>query len=155
MQNTQSQVLRPQLNPRTNTQPPTPFFVCLLGFLFFFFCFLKNLFRLKINILSSIYPEINFPAKPVMKINNLSRPKVPAPPPPLRIKWSSPYMQNMTKHSTRSGKMFGPVLHVERKHKNCASLCYLSNVDIFQYVTQNSTLTRQNELHFCCVNIVY
>ena len=48
---------------------------------FFFFGFLKNLLRLKINILSSIYPEINFPAEPVMKINNLSRPKVPAPPP--------------------------------------------------------------------------
>ena len=37
-----------------------------------FFCFLKKLLRLKINILSSIYPEINFPAEPVMKINNLS-----------------------------------------------------------------------------------
>ena len=53
--------------------PPSPIF-------FFFFCFLKNLLRLKINILSSIYPEINFPAEPVMKINNLSRPKVPGPP---------------------------------------------------------------------------
>ena len=60
--------------------PPTHFFVCLFGF--FFFCCLKNLLRLKINILSSIYPEINFPAKPMMKINNLSRPKVPAPPTP-------------------------------------------------------------------------
>ena len=56
--------------------PPPLFF-----FFFFFFCFLKNLLRLKINILSSIYPEINFPAEPVMKINILSRPKVPAPPP--------------------------------------------------------------------------
>ena len=56
---------------------------------FFFFFFIKNLLRLKINILSSIYPEINFPAEPMMKINNLSRPKVPGP--PLRIKWSSPY----------------------------------------------------------------
>ena len=46
----------------------------------FFFCFLKNLLRLKINILSSINPEINFPAQPMMKINNLSRPKVPGPP---------------------------------------------------------------------------
>ena len=37
---------------------------------------------MKINILSSIYPEINLPAEPVMKIiNNLSRPKVPGPPP--------------------------------------------------------------------------
>ena len=65
----ESQFLPPLLNPRT-TPPP----------LFFFF--LKKLLRLKINILSSIYPEINFPAEPVMKINNLSRPKVPAPPPP-------------------------------------------------------------------------
>ena len=56
--------------------PPPP------SHIFFFFCFLKNLLRLKINILSSIYPVINFPAEPVMKINNLSRPKVPAPPPP-------------------------------------------------------------------------
>ena len=73
----------PLLNPRTT---PPPFFF------FFLVCFLKNSLRLKINILSSIYPEINFPAEPVMKINNLSRPKVPAPPPPseLRIKWSSP-----------------------------------------------------------------
>ena len=59
--------------------PPPPHFSF---FFFFFFCFLKNLLRLKINILSSIYPEINFPAQPVIKINNLSRPKVPAPPPP-------------------------------------------------------------------------
>ena len=39
-------------------------------------------------------------------------------------------------------KMFGLVLHVESKHSTCASLCYLYNihfVDIFQYVTQNST----------------
>ena len=63
----ESQVLPPLLNPRTDT----PIF-CLL---------LKDLLRLKINILSSIYPEINFPAESVMTINNLSRPKVPAPPP--------------------------------------------------------------------------
>ena len=55
--------------------PPPPSF-------FFSFFPKKNLLRLKINILSSIYPEINFPAEPVMKINNLSRPKVPGPPPP-------------------------------------------------------------------------
>ena len=73
MQNMESQVLPPLLNPRTTPTPPPPPF-------FFFFCFLKNLLRLKINILSSIYPEINFPAEPVMKINNLSRPKVPGPP---------------------------------------------------------------------------
>ena len=58
--------LPPLLNPRTN--PP------------FFSCFFKNLLRLKINILSSVYPEINFPEEHVMKINNLPRPKVPAPP---------------------------------------------------------------------------
>ena len=84
----ESQVLPPGLNPRTTTPPPPPFF-------FNVFCFFKNLLRLKINILSSIYPEINFPAEPVMKINNLSRPKVTGPPPPLRIKWLSPYERNL------------------------------------------------------------
>ena len=64
MQNMESQFLPPLLNPRTN---PPPFF-------FFFFLLFK------INILSLIYPEINFPAEPVMKINYLSRPKVPGPP---------------------------------------------------------------------------
>ena len=60
--------------------PPPLFFLLLLLIIFFFFCFFKNLLRLKINILSSVYPEINFPAEHVMKINNLSRPKVPPPP---------------------------------------------------------------------------
>ena len=69
MQTTESQVLPPLLNPRS-TDPPPPIFFLLL----------KKMLRLKINILSSIYPEINFPAESVMKINNLSRPKVPAPP---------------------------------------------------------------------------
>ena len=33
----------------------------------------------------------------------------------------------------RSGRiLFGRVLHVESKHRNCASLCHLSNIDIFQ-----------------------
>ena len=40
---------------------------------------------------------------------------------------------------TWSGRVFGRVLHVESKHRTRASLCYLSNIDIFQYVTQNST----------------
>ena len=53
-------------------------------------CLFKNLLRLKINILTPVNLEINFPAKPVMKINSLSRPNLPATPPPLRIKWSSP-----------------------------------------------------------------
>ena len=30
----------------------------------------------------SVYQEINFPAEPMMKINTLYRPNVPAPPPP-------------------------------------------------------------------------
>ena len=38
-----------------------------------------------------IYPEITFPAEPVMKINNLSRPKVPAPP-PLQNQMVVPYL---------------------------------------------------------------
>ena len=80
MQTIESQVLPPLLNPRTDTPPPPPphthTFFWGGGGLF------KNLSRLKINILSSIYPEINFPAESVIKINNLSRPKVPAPPPP-------------------------------------------------------------------------
>ena len=89
MQNIENHVLSPLLNPPT-TPPPLFFFF----FFFFFFGFFKNLLRLKLNILSSVYPEINFPAEHVMKINNLSRPKVPAPPPPpLRIKWSSPNFQ--------------------------------------------------------------
>ena len=71
MQNIESHVLPPLLNPNT-TPPPHPTFV---------FCFFKNLSRLKILILSSVYPEINFPAEPVMKINNMSRPKMPAHPP--------------------------------------------------------------------------
>ena len=37
---------------------------------------------MKIKSLSSFNPEINFPAEHVMKINNLSRPNLPASPPP-------------------------------------------------------------------------
>ena len=44
--------------------------------------------------------------------------------------------------------MIGSVLHVERKHMTCATFCYLSNIDIFQNVTQNSACTRQNTLYF-------
>ena len=57
-----------------------PFFLTLALPPPLFFLLLKNLLRLKINILSSIYSEINFSAEPVMKINNLSRPKVSGPP---------------------------------------------------------------------------
>ena len=38
--------------------------------------------------------------------------------------------QNMTNHSTRSGRMFGLILHAESKHRTFASLCYLYNIDI-------------------------
>ena len=48
MQNIENHVLPPLLNPRTNPPPPL---------------FFKNLLRLKIIILSSVYPEINFPAE--------------------------------------------------------------------------------------------
>ena len=72
MQNIESHVLPPLPNPRTNTPPPPPTILFLL---------FKNLLRLEINILSY------FPTEPVMKINNLSRQNLPAPPPPpLRIK---------------------------------------------------------------------
>ena len=69
----------PSTKPSHCPPPPSPFF---------FFCFFKNLLGLKINILSSVYPEINFP---VIKINNLFRPILPAHTPPLRTKWSFPY----------------------------------------------------------------
>ena len=39
-------------------------------------------------------------------------------------------------------------LHVKSKHRTCASLCYLNNIAISQYVTQKSTFSRQNTLHF-------
>ena len=34
--------------------------------------------------------------------------------------------------------MLGRVLRVESKHRNCASLCYFSNIDIFKYVTKTA-----------------
>ena len=37
-----------------------------------------------------------------------------------------------------SGRMLGHDLHVKVKNRTCAS-CYLYNIDIFQYVTLNST----------------
>ena len=36
----------------------------------------------------------------------------------------------------RSGRMFGRVLHVQSKHINGASLCYLYNIDIFSYTNR-------------------
>ena len=59
----------PLLNPRTN---PLPHFILFYFIIFIYFCLFKNLLRVKINILSSVYPEINFTAESVMKINNLS-----------------------------------------------------------------------------------
>ena len=44
--------------------------------------------------------------------------------------------------------------HVEMKYRTCASLCYLYNIDIFQYVTQNSTCTRQNTLYFSILKLI-
>ena len=45
-------------------------------------------------------------------------------------------------------------LHVESIHRICASLCYLCNIAIFQYVTQNSTFTRQNTIHFIIFELI-
>ena len=64
----ESQFLPPLLNPRTTTPS-------------LFFCFLKKNVAVENKYSVLDLPE-NFPAEPVMKINNLSRPKVPAPPPP-------------------------------------------------------------------------
>ena len=75
----ESQVLPPLLYPRTNTPPP----------IFFFFLLFKKVVAVENKYSVLDLPRIYFPAEPVMKINNLSRPKVSAPP-PLRIKWSSP-----------------------------------------------------------------
>ena len=45
-------------------------------------------------------------------------------------------------------------LHVESKYRTYASLCYLYNIDIFQYVTKNSTFTRQITLHFIILVLI-
>ena len=52
-----------------NPQPP-----------FVLFCFLI-LLLMKIDILALVYLKINFPAELMLKINNLSRQILPAPPP--------------------------------------------------------------------------
>ena len=52
------------------------------------------------------------------------------------------------------GIMFCRVLHVESKHMTCATICYLSNLDIFQHVTQNSTCARQNTLYFTILGLI-
>ena len=46
------------------------------------------------------------------------------------------------------------VVHFESKHRTCASLCYFSNIDIFQSATQNSTCTRQNTLYFIILELI-
>ena len=50
--------------------------------------------------------------------------------------------------------VFGRVLHVESKHRTCASFCYLSNIDIIQWLTQYSTCTRQNTLYLIIPEII-
>ena len=65
----------PLLNPRTN---PPPHFIL---FIYFFFLLFQKFVADENKYLSSVYPEINFPAESVMKINNLSWSKVSTPPP--------------------------------------------------------------------------
>ena len=61
-----------------------------------------------------------------------------------------------TKNCTRSGRMVCCFLHVGSKHGTCAHLCYLSNIDIFQYmfIKQNSTCARQNTLNFIILEFI-
>ena len=66
--------------------PATPFLFFVFFFFVFFFCFsfvlFKILLSMKINILALVYLKINFPAELMLKINNLTRPNLPVPPPP-------------------------------------------------------------------------
>ena len=68
-----------------------------------FFLFLYFLLFQKFVAIENKYSVLGLPgnktAEHVMKINNLSRPKVPASP-PLRIKWSSPISQMAELYST-------------------------------------------------------
>ena len=57
--------------------------------------------------------------------------------------------QNTTKHSTWCDRVFWSCF--ESKHRTCASLNYLSIIDTFPYVTQNSSCTRQNTLYFIMI----
>ena len=45
-------------------------------------------------------------------------------------------------------------LHVESKLMTSALCRYLSNIDIFQYVTQYSTYIRQNTLNFIILGLM-
>ena len=56
----------------------------------------RNLLLFKMNSLSSVYLEINFPAVPIVKINNLSQQNLSTPRPTLY--WSSSYYMA---HSSR------------------------------------------------------
>ena len=62
--------------------------------------------------------------------------------------YKSPIYRSLTVTSTRSGRVFGNIMRVDNKHMASVSLCYLSNIDIFQYVTRCSTCTRQDTLYF-------
>ena len=51
----------------------------------------------------------------------------------LLLKWplyKTPIYRSLTMLCTRSGRVFGCVLHVESKYKTSASFCFLSNVDV-------------------------
>ena len=50
--------------------------------------------------------------------------------------------------NTLSGRMFNCVLHVESKHRTCASLCYTSNIDIFLYDTHNTLYFEHHQHDF-------
>ena len=51
--------------------------------------------------------------------------------------------------NTRSGRMFGRVACRKQAQDLCVSLLFVQHLYIiFQYVTQNSTFTRQNTLSF-------
>ena len=63
----------PLLNP-----PPIFYFAHIYHFLFP--SLFRNFLLFKMNILSSVYLEINFPAVPMVKINNLSQQNLSAPP---------------------------------------------------------------------------
>ena len=76
------------LNQHSDPSPLPPFW--------FFFCCCCAFQKKKIvgeNKYSGLgIVKINFPAVLMLKINNLSRQNLPALPPPLRTKWSSPYI---------------------------------------------------------------
>ena len=57
---------------------------------------------------------------------------------------------------TRSGRMFGRVCMLKASTGLVWSLCYLCNIYILysQYVTQNSTFTRQNTLSFVILILI-